>query len=112
MQAEYDAKCKQYLAGKLSHDAFYLWVADRAGLTMLPEFRSELVRASSHFNTLSQDQWRVIHAIISPQALAAGLKNWYMADTYSVMKSLTGRELRPKTMLEIAYSETPNRDYF
>lgn len=82
-----------YMAGELSHDAYYLWLADFVGLadTLIP-VSNERVKASTdpHLNNIPLNLWDGMDCWARPAAYAKGLP-WSLSDTVCCLKAMAKR---------------------
>jgi hypothetical protein len=78
-------------AGAQAHHAFYLWLADRLGVTLrhVPASLEEL-RASTdpHFNDIPLARWDRMDPIIRGHAISYGLRGWSLCETVCVLKAV------------------------
>lgn len=86
-------KRHQYLTGKLSHDDYYLWLADLVGVTLsdLPVPLNQ-IRASTdrHLNDIPLRHWDSRDPIVRHKAYAKGLP-WSLSDTGCCLKAVARR---------------------
>ena len=79
-----------YMAGNLTHQEYYLWLADFVGATptMLP-VSTDTIRQSvdPHFNDIALSRWDRCDRAIRCLAYAQGLP-WSLSDTVCVLKAL------------------------
>jgi len=95
MQEQYNEKRKQYMANEISHDEFYLWLADSIHVSVndLP-FSLDQVRNSkdAHLNDLPLPRWDRQDSIVRHKAVRAGMRAWSLCDTVCVLKTFAKRE--------------------
>jgi hypothetical protein len=77
--------------GAQRHQDFYLWLADRLGVTLryVPASLDEL-RASTdpHFNDIPLPRWDRMDPIIRGMAVSYGLRGWSLCETVCVLKAV------------------------
>jgi len=96
LENDYSEKRALYMAGKLGHEEFYCWLADKIGATAqdIP-FTLDQIRASKdpHLNDLPLIRWDGMDPIIRAKAGRAGRRAWSISDTVCVLKALARREV-------------------
>lgn len=83
----------RYLAGEISHDDYYLWLAKQVGVytAMVPFTPSELLSSTDpYFNDLPLRRWDSRHPIVIAQAHRLGLP-WSQSDTVCCLKAVARR---------------------
>lgn len=89
------AQRQRYMSGKLTHDAYYLWLAQFIGATFaqVPFSREQIAGSTNeHLNDLPLITWDRRDAIIRPMAGRKGLP-WSLSDTVCVLKALAKKEV-------------------
>lgn len=99
LQEQHDAKRKQYMDGKLSHEDFYCWLADSIKITKdnLPVTLNRVREsADPHLNDISLYLWDRKDQIVRYKAVQAGMRAWSLSDTVCVLKNFAKREAKAK----------------
>ncbi len=84
-----DRKRQQYLAREISHDEYYLWLADL--IHFLPQVLDHLMDQVStstdpHLNDVPLHLWDNLHFVIRPLAAKVGL-SWSLSDSVCTAKA-------------------------
>lgn len=91
LQQQHDAKRKQYMANEISHEEFYLWLADSIGIGIQAvPFSIEKLKTSKdpHFNDLPLITWDRMDGVVRSQAVRHGMRAWSLSDTVCVLKNV------------------------
>lgn len=91
LQEQHDEKRRLYLDGTLSHQDFYLWLAQaiKVNECQIPVSLASLAGSTDpHFNDISHIAvWDRMHPTIHRQAGAHGMRSWSQSDTVCVLKA-------------------------
>jgi hypothetical protein len=85
---------------ELTHDQFYLWLADRIGISeqMLPVPTDRIARSTDpHLNDIPLNLWDRKDRIVRPVAYAAGMRTWSVFDTLCTLKAVARRTAALRT---------------
>ncbi len=91
-----DRKRAQYLSGAVSHEEYYLWLADSLGIGAwaLPVSIETLRKSTDpHFNDITLWTWDKQHETVRRAAGAGGARSWSLSDTVCVLKAIARREV-------------------
>ena len=90
LQEQYTEKRAKYMSNQLTHNEFYLWLADAIGIEeyMLP-FTVDAIRNShdEHLNDLPLARWDSYDPLVRGLAVQHGMRSWSLSDTVCVLKA-------------------------
>lgn len=90
----YNENRKLYMDGKMTHDDFYCWLADRLGVTIADlNVTTDKLLASKdeHFNDISLTLWDRNDSYIRLRAQREGKRSWSLSDSVCVAKAVARR---------------------
>lgn len=95
LQERYDLKRKEYMDNKITHEEFYLWLADAIKVTVsdLPVSLDRILMSTDpHLNDIPLHQWDRRNPIVRGKAVRAGMRAWSLCNTVCVLKAFAKRE--------------------
>lgn len=96
LQEEYEEKNKLRLDRDISHDEFYLWLAERIGVDEndLPVGLDVLENSKdSSFNDIPLKLWDHRDPFVRSKAARAGMKSWSLSNTVCVLKCVARKSV-------------------
>lgn len=110
-RAAMTAKRAEYMTGKISHDDYYLWLAEFVGVPerLIPFNDLRLVASTDpHMNDLPLGQWDSRDSGVRTLAFGKGLV-WALSDTVCVLKALARRRAERITGFAKRYGMPPGK---
>jgi len=89
-QEEVNEQRKLYMVGKITHQAYYLWLAEfiGAGERYLPVPKERILQSTDeHFNDIPLRLWDLQDSLVRPLAYSKKLA-WSLSDTVCVLKAI------------------------
>lgn len=97
LQEQYEEKRRENLNNRISHEEFYLWLADSIHIIVsnLP-VPIETIRQSTdpHLNDIPLHKWDSMDGIVRRKAASYGMHSWSLCDTVCVLKCFARRAAR------------------
>lgn len=94
---EVQAQRKRYMNGEITHQEYYLWLADLIGATVrdIPVSLNRLAASTdTYFNDIPLSTWDRQHYHMKAKAMRAGLLVWSLSDTTCVLKALARKAVK------------------
>lgn len=82
---------KEYMDGKITHQDYYMKIAEMIGVSKrhLPVSEERIKKSTDeHLNDIPLIEWDNMHPIIHSRANRAGLKCWSLSETVCVLKAV------------------------
>ena len=95
------AQRERYMNHEISHNEYYLWLADFIGVTAdLIPFQIEQIKASqdSSLNDLPLSKWDMQDLAVRRLAGKKGLSGWSLSDTVCTLKTFARKQAGIKEM--------------
>ncbi len=81
----------KYLNHEMTHDEFYLWLADAIGVTFgdVPIPVAEINKSEDvHFNDIALHRWDAGDPWVRQKARRAGFRSWSLCETVCCLKAV------------------------
>ena len=94
LQEQFELNHQLNLDGKMTHDEFFLWLADAIHITVgnLP-VSLDVIRNSTdkHLNDIPLIKWDQCDSLVRSKAGYAGIRSWSLSDTVCTLKCFARR---------------------